>query len=619
MENINSELEDRISELASAIKNTIPNYIEDTMDDDVEAFDSEVAGMAGFMILNDWTDEERNWLLNQFETRAAQKDYNLTRIITSYESFEYLRDTRLRDLFAEEIPLIYGLFEDLNFITNYLNTIADISKNSQNPGLTARKFFETIRENPDFFSEIEGGYSIRRNVFNHIRERVSNTSDIGEDVYQVLEKAIDEWNSDGVNASLEYINTNKSLQKLVTDDESFEAAVFNLITQPLFKKRIYQNADSQDKGIGIKLEIPQSFISLTDPKQVYEGLQQLVGGLDSSTPLFSAISSTIRREIGMPLKELSYEDVLLYSDQLTDIVMRLGENRPRISGNSGYQIIANESTKMRDGSIGFQFLSRTEDELRLGDLTGDCTARDGINSFAIYGWISDPTVQILKLYDNGKFMGKMHFMLGDVTSRQYNGPVVLLDAMEFIPQAREVETYRKRATAAFEAGLNKIEQISQSMQRSLYLNPVSNSDGARNILLGRYGSTTSVMFNKLGSEELVKSLLEFEGYTVDHVPYYVQSLGENDNQGDPRGRPIIDKIERLINEYSISHPNEPFVTTMKSGDMTKASGQLMDNWDIGTDVQRLISESETQLYMPEVLQRLYSRTGASGKADLIKV
>jgi hypothetical protein len=197
--------------------------------------------------------------------------------------------------------------------------------------------------------------------------------------------------------------------------------------------------------------------------------------------------------------------------------------------------------------------------------------------------------------------------------------VVLLDAMEFIPQAREVETYRKRATAAFEAGLNKIEQISQSMQRSLYLNPVSNSDGARNILLGRYGSTTSVMFNKLGSEELVKSLLEFEGYTVDHVPYYVQSLGENDNQGDPRGRPIIDKIERLINEYSISHPNEPFVTTMKSGDMTKASGQLMDNWDIGTDVQRLISESETQLYMPEVLQRLYSRTGASGKADLIKV
>jgi len=61
--------------------------------------------------------------------------------------------------------------------------------------------------------------------------------------------------------------------------------------------------------------------------------------------------------------------------------------------------------------VSFRYASRDEEDLKIGELCGDCTARSGMNDDKPEGWLADVNTQILKLFYHDKFIGRFNLVL----------------------------------------------------------------------------------------------------------------------------------------------------------------------------------------------------------------
>ncbi len=217
------------------------------------------------------------------------------------------------------------------------------------------------------------------------------------------------------------------------------------------------------------------YINLTDPHIVYDAVEKLRTEMKGS-PAYQIILNRLRNRLGLRFADLTKEDVNIFADEIAGHIIRAaGEKKAE-----GFERLEEHvKEKTTAGPVSFRLLSRDRYDLKLGDMCGDCTASDNINDNAQSGWISDINTQILKLYYNNRFIGRLNMVLveyGEV-------PSLVIDAIEFIPQARKIKKYHRMAREAFVKGLEKIKEIAAQMNiKRVAANLQSNSKGVDKII-----------------------------------------------------------------------------------------------------------------------------------------
>ncbi len=241
------------------------------------------------------------------------------------------------------------------------------------------------------------------------------------------------------------------------------------------KKRIYTNDKATinyAESLGVNFK---AFMNLTDSSVVSKGLEMIVS--DKSLigrQGYNHVSNRMVEELGIKLRDISSLDTEIYSDEIAYILEEACSKDSKLKEKIKFvEDNANSSFRCKDNpNVSFKLATRDDYDLSLGDKCGDCTAKDGENKDWAYGWVADVNTQFLKLYHSGKFVGRLNLIIAE-SERE---PIMLIDAIEFIPQAREVEKYDNNAREAFNSGLNKVKDIADGVGiKRIYANTFSNS------------------------------------------------------------------------------------------------------------------------------------------------
>jgi hypothetical protein len=270
---------------------------------------------------------------------------------------------------------------------------------------------------------------------------------------------------------------------------------------------IYENDKETieaDRVLGVNLE---SFLNLTDYKEIYSAIEKIISDKNiRSVPGYNHFLNLVRKNLGRKVMGLTLEDACIYSDYISELLLSASDKDSKIRLAIG-QTLEHIDEALNDGETTFRFAKRDSSYLLLGNKCGDCTATGSINHPWVGGWISDINTQVLKMAHRGKFLGKNNLVL----VKSDNKPVLLVDAIEFIPQVCNIESYLERGEEVFIAGLGKIREIASKMNvDSVYALSQSNSSGMNEFFI-KYGypvEKVSISLIRKKSLEKVLGIIE---------------------------------------------------------------------------------------------------------------
>jgi len=281
------------------------------------------------------------------------------------------------------------------------------------------------------------------------------------------------------------------------------------------KRSIYENDQETIQAVEALGVNFKPFMNLTDPDTVYAAVEKLRSEKKGS-PLYQRINQVSVDKVGKKITELTPADVAIYSDEL------------------GIEL---DVPGMKKGNISFKFSTRDDEDIKIGDWCGDCSQKGGINENAPKTWQADVNTQIMRLYYDKKFMGRLNLVIVEATRK----PTLLIDAIEFIPQARENEKYSQLAREAYKAGLEKTVEIAKAMNiTQVATNTFSNSSEVGEITkeLG-YRETY-----RFGGIELIRGK-PLTDETGEPLEYMLQSS----NIGEEEDQRKVYLFEQYLNEY----------------------------------------------------------------------
>jgi len=364
-----------------------------------------------------------------------------------------------------------------------------------------------------------------------------------------------------------------------------------LAEQGNLKRLIYTNdRETIDyvRSLGVNFE---AYMNLTDHSIVYQHIEILRNDPQlKGKNIYNSVATEMRAKLGILLKDASEEDVRIYADEIA-----LYFNQAFSKGTVATKLKPLEKhikSTMQSGNVSFQLASRDEDDLKLGDKCGDCTAKDGMNMDKPKAWVSDVNTQFLKMYYDGKFMGRLNLVLIE----SHHQPAILIDAIEFIPQAREVDKYKERAYACFKEGLEKVKTIAGLMGvKQVGAYTFSNSSGVNKAIeeLG-YEETSNYELRRIRKKDL-SDVIDVE----EDIQPYIQTRGEmelnrtqlrtfehfmnNDYLKDPANR---DELKSLIESEELDSAADIIHTYMIHNE-DLFSSFLWANFDVARALQAL--------------------------------
>ena len=112
----------------------------------------------------------------------------------------------------------------------------------------------------------------------------------------------------------------------------------------------------------------------------------------------------------MKLSDITKEDVNIYSDEIA-LYFKKAFSKGNGTNGKFNSLKKHIKESMYSGNLSFQFASRDQDDLDLGNKCGDCTADGGMHDDKPMGWVSDINTQFLKLYYDNKFIGRFNLVL----------------------------------------------------------------------------------------------------------------------------------------------------------------------------------------------------------------
>ncbi|MBM3232070.1 hypothetical protein FJZ21_01685 [Candidatus Pacearchaeota archaeon] len=310
------------------------------------------------------------------------------------------------------------------------------------------------------------------------------------------------------------------------------------------------------------------FSNLSDPQIVASAVDKL--NAEKADP-FYGVAVQILRQKGIELTTLSTEDVRVYSDEVALGIDEAIKKRPS-AANKFADLEDHVKSAFSRGNVSFRYSTRSDEDRKLGDKCGDCTAKGGLNADKVDSWLADSLYQQMSLFYGTKFMGRMNLAVVQSSDK----PMVLIDAIEFIPQAREVDKYSEMARTALKEGIEKVKQIADSMginQIAAYT--FSNSEELTDALeeVG-YSSERRHNISSLRQKSIQEAMGVERG-----IPYFLQAM---ERSGEGFERSITDmekmrKFESILNEGILKDEakKNQLANLVRSGDMNTAASAIV--------------------------------------------
>lgn len=216
---------------------------------------------------------------------------------------------------------------------------------------------------------------------------------------------------------------------------------------------------------------PQAWISIYPPaaaREVYTWARSAFG------TKMSSLESIVEKRVGVKKITEDYFDYL--PDEIIDAVLEMVRNQPTKNQQALKELC--EKYGITDEEAVLRYAKRTPADVRLGNETGDCTAPGAINYKNSLSWHVNPAYQILLMKSGRRMMGKMNMALGSVAQHR----AILIDALEFNPQAVEGKPYHEKAKVLYGKALAFAKDLAKKEESRLYALVRSNSQGANTIL-----------------------------------------------------------------------------------------------------------------------------------------
>jgi hypothetical protein len=375
-------------------------------------------------------------------------------------------------------------------------------------------------------------------------------------------------------------------ENLSKDDfDKFEQLIFRTgpensqnSKQKKLKRVIYKNDKptiDYANSLGINFK---SFINLIEPELVYETTIILKDDAELKKKAVYASINEGLKDLDLKLACIKPEDSEVYADEIADIIYA-AIDKYKLNGKFAKFKEAYETTKKK-GNISFALASRDDFDRKLGDLCGDCTAKNGINADKVDSWIADVNTQFLKLFYDGKFIGRFNVVLVEANEK----PALLIDAVEFVPQAREVDKYSQRAREAFKAGIEKVIELSERMNvPQVMMYTFSNSSGveaeAKKIGYSEMQRYDIKLIRKTPPQKVINS--------EEEVSYFLQT---RQTEGDTITRRQVQTFEWYINkEFSKDPERKSKLKKLIAEENFKEASKNIINYDENERLHPMLS------------------------------
>tara|TARA_Y100000310_G_C20612294_1_gene778660 strand:- start:400 stop:1566 length:1167 start_codon:yes stop_codon:yes gene_type:complete len=338
------------------------------------------------------------------------------------------------------------------------------------------------------------------------------------------------------------------------------------------KGRIYNDHASRIDKIEEEGVSFQPFMTLTAPEMVYQAVEVLrTHPKIKGKQLYQSVMKELHDVADLDLRRIDMDATRIYSDEIARVIepfLKEDRNRTHFPGLQEHLQEAFYS-----GDVSFRLASRDDDDRTLGDKTGDCTQKDGQNSQYVEAWVQDPFTQFLKEYYQGKFIGRKNVVLGIANE----SPALLIDAVEYIPQARENDKYDGFAREAFSAGLSRIERMADEMNvPQIFAYTFSNSNDLPELVSELGYSEERIAFKLFRPDSTHSYFLQSEDQSAHD--YDADTLREfehymNDTYLTDGGRSI--QLARMIDEDRLEEAAEQICTfSFETGTAPKSFGSI---------------------------------------------
>ncbi len=218
----------------------------------------------------------------------------------------------------------------------------------------------------------------------------------------------------------------------------------------------------------------QAWISIHRPDQAQALLASFVEEFGKGSRAYQLLGKEVQRNLGVPVKELGEKHFKFYPDEIIDSLAAVAKD-------FGGQWSQSQAVLQESQGLKLRFFRRNEDSLYLGKVCGDCTAPGSINFGNSLTWFINPLYQIVEIYYQNKFVGKVH-----VTPATVNGKETLfMDAMEFHPQTTSHEEYGERARVALAETFEFLAGLAERQGMELVALALSNQAWANEFLRDR--------------------------------------------------------------------------------------------------------------------------------------
>ncbi len=321
----------------------------------------------------------------------------------------------------------------------------------------------------------------------------------------------------------------------------FGQAVVKFSESEKAKQELFEDADCLKV-----LEKPQAWITINDPKDAVELLDKVSAKSSKKDVIYRVIS----KFLGRPVRQLEDTDFRFYADEIIDGLNEFVGNS-KLKEDEGIMAI------LKRCKFGFRYIRRTEDDLKMGSKTGDCTAPGSVNFENSLSWQVNPAYQVMKLQKGGRFLGRINLTLGKIVEDD----CIFIDAVEFNPQAQEEGMpYYVDACLVFKEAIEHIRLNAKAEGRKVMLYQFSNSSDFETVLEKkglelRDGPETMAPFTLVNAFEDVKRVLGKIGFDEKISLWYQMMDASIQGSASDSKDKIAARLEReVFNPGQIAHP-----------------------------------------------------------------
>jgi len=390
------------------------------------------------------------------------------------------------------------------------------------------------------------------------------------------------------------------------------------------KKLVFENAKVLDI-----LPDKQAWFTINEPQLAKDVLKLTVEKLgDKRGGLENALAATL----GVKIRQLEEAHFTYYADEVLDTVAQVVRNS-KLKDDKELSVLLSQIKYGAD--VKLRYVKREASDLTLGDKCGDCTATGSIHYGDSVMWLVNPAYQILKMSKGGRFIGKINFTLGKFGGED----AIIIDALEFNPQAQKGKPYHDDALECFYAAIEFLRDLAKKENRKLFGLETSNSSGAIEILesVGEQPVSKERMLKldeayikddynkekKLRSISLslvvpnkdIRKILGHVGYKEKISLFYQLIEGTVDTK---TGKDLIDErlpeLEReVLNPAQIANPE--IAAAMRERDFEKAASLILSDSGLEGKIKRILRLPDVKI-SPKLLEEKIAKTYDTEAMDI---